>query len=44
MDGPEVTFDGFTIAVACRAGWWHGPDRCANQEFIQFTLDRAVYR
>ena len=43
-DGAEGTFDGFTIPLACRAGWWHCPDRCANEEFIRFTLDRAVYR
>ena len=30
--------------AGCRAGWWHCPDRCANEEFIRFTLDRADYR
>ena len=40
----EATFDGFTIPVVCRAGWWHCPDRCANEEFIRFALDRADYR
>ena len=44
MDGPEGTFDGFTIPVAGRAGWWHCPDRCADEEFIRFTVDRADYR
>jgi hypothetical protein len=44
MDSPEGTFDGFTVPLACRAGWWHCPDRCANEEFIRFTLDRADYR
>jgi hypothetical protein len=44
MDGPEGTFDGFTIPLACRAGWWQCPDRCANEEFIRFAVDRADYR
>ena len=44
MDGPEATFHGFTIPLACRAGWWHCPDRCASEEFIRFTVDRADYR
>jgi hypothetical protein len=44
MDGPEGTFDGFTIPLACRAGWWRCPDRCANEEFIRFAVDRADYR
>ena len=42
-DGAEGTFDGFTIPLRCRAGWWHCPDRCASEEFIRFTLERAVY-
>jgi hypothetical protein len=49
-DGPEGTFDGFTIAATARAGWWHCPDRCATSEFIcatsefiRFTIDHASY-
>jgi hypothetical protein len=44
LDGPEATFDGFTIATTARAGWWHCPDRCAASEFIRFTIDHASYR
>ncbi len=44
MGEMEGTFDGFTIPIDCRAGWWHCPDRCANAEFIRFAIDRAEYR
>lgn len=44
MDGPEATYDGFTVPLGCRAGWWHCPDGCAEEEFIRFTLDDADYR
>jgi hypothetical protein len=43
-EGPEATFDGFTIPVRGIAGWWHCPDRCAREEFIRFTVDAAAYR
>jgi uncharacterized protein DUF6544 len=43
LDGPEETFDGFTVPTRCRAGWWHCPDHCADEEFIRFTLDHATY-
>jgi hypothetical protein len=42
LDGPEETFDGFTTPTRCRAGWWHCPDHCADEEFIRFTLDHAT--
>ena len=42
--GPEATYDGFTIPVGCRAGWWHCPDGCAKEEFIRFALEEADYR
>jgi hypothetical protein len=44
MDGPEATYDGFTVPLGCRAGWWHCPDGCAEEEFIRFALDDADYR
>jgi hypothetical protein len=44
LDGPEGSFDEFTIPTSCRAGWWHCPDHCADQEFIRFTLDHATYQ
>ncbi len=44
MDGPEGSFDGFTIPIRYRAGWWHCPDHCADEEFIRFTLDHASYQ
>jgi hypothetical protein len=44
MDGREAAYDGFTIPLGCRAGWWHCPDGCAKEEFIRFALDHAVYR
>jgi hypothetical protein len=44
LDGPEATFDGYTIPASARAGWWHCPDRCATSEFIRFTIDHASYR
>jgi hypothetical protein len=44
LNGPEATFDGYTIAATARAGWWHCPDHCATQEFIRFTVDHASYR
>jgi hypothetical protein len=44
LNGPEATFDGFTIAATARAGWWHCPDGCATSEFIRFTIDHASYR
>ena len=44
MDGPEVTYDGFTVPLSGRAGWWHCPDGCATEEFIRFSLDGGDYR
>jgi hypothetical protein len=44
MDGLEATYDGFTIPLGCRAGWWHCSDGCADEEFIRFSLDDAGYR
>ncbi|MBB5874282.1 hypothetical protein F4553_007716 [Allocatelliglobosispora scoriae] len=44
LDGPERDFDGYTIPVTGRAGWWHCPDGCASEEFIRFSIDQAHYR
>ncbi|MFI6706474.1 DUF6544 family protein [Nonomuraea sp. NPDC050478] len=42
--GREATFDGFTIPVWLRGGWWPGTERRAEGEFIRFTVEDAVYR
>ncbi|GAA1388024.1 DUF6544 family protein [Catellatospora chokoriensis] len=44
LDGPEATYDGFTIRSAARAGWWQCPDHCATEEFIRFAIDHVDYR
>ena len=44
MDEPEGFFDGFTMPLGARAGWWQCRDHCAQEEFIRFTLDQASYR
>ncbi|MDA0634203.1 hypothetical protein OUY22_12320 [Nonomuraea sp. MCN248] len=42
--GREGVFDGFTVPVALRGGWWPGTQRWAEGEFIRFTIEDAVYR
>jgi hypothetical protein len=42
--GREATFDGFTIPVWLRGGWWPDTERWAQGEFIRFTIEDAVYR
>ncbi len=41
----EGTFDGYTIPVRLRVGWYFGTDRfAADGEFFRVKIDDAVYR
>jgi hypothetical protein len=41
----EGTFDGYTIPVRLRVGWYFGTDRfAAAGEFFRVRIDDAVYR
>lgn len=42
--GREGVFDGFTIPVRLRGGWWPGTGRWAQGECLRFTVEDAVYR
>lgn len=42
--GREGAFDGFTIPVWLRCGWWPETERWDEGEFIRFTVEDAVYR
>ena len=44
LEEPEGCFDGFTVPLSARAGWWQCPDHCADAEFLRFTIDRVSYR